>query len=962
MRHWLVAAALLAAVYASSSIARATGLVCLACTVLLWHAEHLGAARKRTTDRDVLPLRVEVWAAPAEPAPPPPALSPELAHLAHLIVRDFVDAWHTRLAPAHAEFPRAVAALLEAALARLQRRVRAVDMTRVVVARVIPALRVHVDLFFRATAHMRLLHTHMADAAHALDVLAELGRVEHFLPPHYGPLHPAVANLSSPQTRETELAALRRVAERVLRGCLAPGDTGALSWVLAREVLGCAVLHPLVDMLTAPDLINTHVAAAAERAVHRVASVARVRATLDEPRGPPPPSAPRRQPHSLTGLLEQIGATDSLIEARRIRSDIVLHIQCTKARGAESRRRASYLARLERALAAVDARIEHLGDARAHAPLADVGAVLQHTRLEDVLGAPTLLSYFMEFMERRQRADVVQFWVMANTFRNPLQDAEDVAVDSLHTLGAAPRAPPTELAELRDALRIIVPVFYARAHLAISPRCVRLAHEFLALADADVSTAHCRVVRQSVLCAQSDAFQQMLTHDWDAFRRSALFLQALDRTPVARGATAPAPLDECSDSSADDAHHEHARQSLLDDDAGVQHILDDHRGGTDSDSDSAAARAQTHGTRLEYLAAYIAKLQQHHELLDTLVRMAELTGSEAHECAVLTASRSAVARDMRQAQWEHESLERRTRQLSHGASLARLHIAATDVLFDADRGRSYVGFHVCADTPSGPYTVVRRYSEFRSLHEALKHRYPQTWTLDALFPGRRLVGLLSASFIESRRRALERYLGALVQVPELEKSTELRVFLACAPATGRPEVATPMFDMVVQELQSAQREPQSHFTEPICDLIIELFDLRQRADWILRHALTLVLQNVLGGTIERWLRDAAAHLVSEPSIRTLAAQLTQALWPNGERMQRAARTPPSDAQRRDTWLRMHHALFALIPAYTENIVGRDHARSGARKLLLIAQNQRLNKHLAYVILDIFVDELFSADN
>ena len=254
MRHWVVAAALLAAVYASSSIARATGLVCLACTVLLWHAEHLGAARARA-DRDVLPLRIEAKAAPQPlPQPPhsPPPLPPELTHLVHLIVRDFIDAWHARLAPAHPDFPRAVATVLEAALARLQRRVRAVDMTRIVVARVIPALRAHVDHFFRATAHMRLLHTHMADAAHALDLLAELGRVEHFLPTRYGALHPAVANLSSPQTRETELAALRPIAERVLRACLAPGDAGAVSWVLAREVLGCAILHPLIDTLTAP--------------------------------------------------------------------------------------------------------------------------------------------------------------------------------------------------------------------------------------------------------------------------------------------------------------------------------------------------------------------------------------------------------------------------------------------------------------------------------------------------------------------------------------------------------------------------------------------------------------------------------------------------------------------------------------------------------------------------------------
>ena len=112
-----------------------------------------------------------------------------------------------------------------------------------------------------------------------------------------------------------------------------------------------------------------------------------------------------------------IGATNSLIEARRIRSDIVLHMQRAQAQRGESARRKSYLSKLERALAAADARIELLGRAEHpdSARLADVKAALDNVQLEDIISSPSGLSYFMEFMERRKRDALVRFWVMVNS-------------------------------------------------------------------------------------------------------------------------------------------------------------------------------------------------------------------------------------------------------------------------------------------------------------------------------------------------------------------------------------------------------------------------------------------------------------------------------------------------------------------------------------------------------------------
>ncbi|WFD36069.1 tRNA (guanine-N(7)-)-methyltransferase (tRNA(m7G46)-methyltransferase) [Malassezia cuniculi] len=1068
MRHWLIPLALLAVIYASAGIARVAGILFLAASALLWHAERI-QARGKKTDREVLPLQLNIA---KDEVPSEAVLLPELELLVSFVVRDFISTWHTGIARGAGDaFPTATRHLIQVALERLVRRARGMDMTRVIVARIVPTVRLHVESFFRATARMRLLNAHMADEAHARELLAELQRVEHFLPTHYndGVLHMAVGNISSMHTRESEHAALRRICERLLRGILPPGSTGPLSWVLVREAIGCAVLYPLVDMVTSPDVLNAAIANAAEAAVHRHASVERLRASLEQQNNTSPlaqtahrevPDSPtrnvRKGPRQLSSLLKQINTTDSLIELRRIRSDIVLHLQRAKAQKLDSSRQASYISKLERALYNVDARIEQLGRQPESAQLADVNAALEHTSLDHVLLSPSGLSYFMEFMERRKRSVLIQFWVMVNTFKDPLEDADvefgaKISTDLLHRSKDGVFDEEAATIELKDALRIIISVYYSSPFLTIKEQYVRVAQEFLEIEHPTVKQRY--IVRQSVLCAQADVFEEMRESDFGPFKQSALFLQAVEHVPntSAPGTVPTTPImDDWSDYfSSDYARQEHSdpershptripqhygflmgtgggknsshdtggRVSLFGSDPlfddveppgdlqlALHEIINDeeaeswqfkpvrprqtatgadalrvafkkdtenagHKMPEDAEGQSTprAARAtgKTFETRLEYLDAHIAKLKEHHDLLNTMINKAELTGTTRQDSEVLIASRNAINRDMRQALWESEHLKRQMQQLGQCGTVLRLQIASTDVQFDAALGRNYVAFHVLVETSQGTHTISRRYSEFRSLHQSLKQRYPQTWTLDTLFPGRRLVGMLSASFIETRRRALERYLQAIIRVPELENSTELRMFLADNTGAHKhfgPDVAAaPMYDIAVQELQEERKTSQSRFTEPICDLLVELFDLKQRVDWLRRNAIMLVLQVVLGGAIERVIRDATTRLVNDSSIRALASSLTNALWPGGARFASRPRPIPTPKERLDTWLRMHHALHAIVPAYTESVVGRDSARSGARKLLLIAQNQRLNKHLVYTILDILVDELLQVN-
>lgn len=65
---------------------------------------------------------------------------------------------------------------------------------------------------------------------------------------------------------------------------------------------------------------------------------------------------------------------------------------------------------------------------------------------------------------------------------------------------------------------------------------------------------------------------------------------------------------------------------------------------------------------------------------------------------------------------------------------------------------------------------------------------------------------------------------------------------------GSPEVE--VTEDQVQVTRDVSVEGMTSFTGPICDLFIELFDLKEK-NWLRRQAVIVILQQFLGGTIER---------------------------------------------------------------------------------------------------------------
>lgn len=58
-------------------------------------------------------------------------------------------------------------------------------------------------------------------------------------------------------------------------------------------------------------------------------------------------------------------------------------------------------------------------------------------------------------------------------------------------------------------------------------------------------------------------------------------------------------------------------------------------------------------------------------------------------------------------------------------------------------------------------------------------------------------------------------------------------------------------------------EGLTYFTAPICELFVTLFELKEKNNWLRRQAILIILQQVLGGTIERCVPSCFSRVLSE---------------------------------------------------------------------------------------------------
>ncbi|CAD0029018.1 unnamed protein product [Aureobasidium pullulans] len=926
-------------------------------------------------------------------------------------------------------------------LDNVRKRTAQLDMVELAVARIVPILTNHMRDFYNAERLVRgkNLSRDMTESEELDLAIAAKFRD--------GKLHPAAA-LAFSDTKLLQQTHLRRIVARILPLVMPDymKSSAAVS-ALVKEIVACAVLTPVVLMLSDPDFFNQLIENSGRTMLQDRKSVRKLRAALDE--------------HAMLGVFEARSPAkfeklpQVLIKTLFIFADWKLDDV--------------YWIR------------------RSHTLL----RMLSQASLGEVLHSASGLSYFMEYMDRKSRMRLVQFWIVVDGFRNPLEADNDEPEQEL------PHDTPWSASDRMD-LEQMYEAYLTKPELGVPDHDRQAVRDFLRAG----SSADARLyvsARRAVLRAQTSAFEEMKDQHFDSFRKSDLFYKWLateessimsatsegypelsrslsvggerDR-PSHREARSVAVLSPKSPrapelrrpamSSSDlksfikpSVIASPVRQSmdgsrprpLFDDDNDVDHTVDDSAQVVDAmqaalnqimdepdnssifSAENTAAnndspRASLDLTRptlvqtrskpsiaslglvgapsskgvfaddlfgeeekfaedekedsdladkgldddiheaapgdlglteaIDTLNADIDRLTAQDAILDSLTKKAELTNNAA-ELRILRKSKQSLAREIHRKEMQKQQY---TIQESDNSLYGRAAVNIKSIMVGREEDGHEFALYVIEvrrqagdQMPAAVWMVTRRYSEFHELNKRLRARFPAVRNLE--FPRRQTLftQIDEKDFVtriyNSVTDGMEEFLGNIPVLDQLSVAGQNLISAATAQMSGVPlNPNAPEFssdpasaaeaEAEINAFEDREAEP---FVKPICDIFLEIFELQKGTSWLRGRAVVVVLHQLLGGTIERKVRDAAKGFGQEDSVIRYIDLVKNIMWPEGQMKQGGV--PRTAAQKAQSQKEAGLLLATLVPDLAGSVVGRQNAQAASRKVFAMLNNQRL---------------------
>lgn len=153
------------------------------------------------------------------------------------------------------------------------------------------------------------------------------------------------------------------------------------------------------------------------------------------------------------------------------------------------------------------------------------------------------------------------------------------------------------------------------------------------------------------------------------------------------------------------------------------------------------------------------------------------------------------------------------------------------------------------------------------------------------------------------------------------------------------------------ELAAFEDKDVEPFVKPICDLFMEVFELNRKSNWLRGRAVVVVLHQLLGGTIERKVKEYIASAVDEATVLRYIKWVGDIVWPGGELRRKeeagggsggaGAAGERTEKEMNKTRNEAGAVLASLIPELSASVVGRQNAQSASRRLSATLNNRRL---------------------
>ena len=446
------------------------------------------------------------------------------------LLRDLVTSWYKNISGS-SSFVVELDRLIRAALINIRDRVLAVDIVEVAVARIVPIINTHLKEFYEAERAVRGKHLNRnVTESEELD-LAIASRY------HEGKLHPA-ASMAYSDLKIVQQEHIRRIIVRILPEVLPENvlSSRAVS-VLIKEIISCAILTPLMQMLSDPDVWNQLMEAYGRTMLQDRKTVRKLRAALDEHASPAPKStkstifpklSPNDDERKFERLVRAIRQTSSLSEARRFRSEIAS--QLTRGSMTDGQDQI-YLRRLQTSKHLLDQKVGKLSAVGATSETTAMrksqqdsrdGGIKPHSArasVVDVMHDASGLSYFMEYMDRQRLMSLVQFWIVVDGFRNPLED--EMLVDD----DFSENQPQWTDVDRSDLVQIYE-VYLPKPELKASLEAKNTVRTFMD-AGRGASTLQYLQARQAILRTQAAVQDELQDRHFPNFKNSDLYYKYL---------------------------------------------------------------------------------------------------------------------------------------------------------------------------------------------------------------------------------------------------------------------------------------------------------------------------------------------------------------------------------------------------------------------------------------------------
>lgn len=459
--------------------------------------------------------------------PPSFIISESIDDLLDMVLQDYVSSWYSRISSSPC-FVHEIDKAIRVALMDIRERMGSKDLVELGVSRIVPLITRHLKDFYDAERAVKGINLSriMTDSEELDIAIARKYRD--------GALHRA-ASLRFADLKIVQQEHIKEIVVRLIPTVLPKSMVRSrVVVVLVKEIISCALISPLMQILSDPDFWNQFLEAYGRSMIQDRKTVRKLRAALDEHTSSSPKPTktlvfpklgPGDDERRFERFVRSIRMCNNISEARRFRSEVASQLKRSSLMDSQDH---IYLRRLETGKQLLDQRIGSLSAVgnttkrlrpRDHGQPEINSPNPSDVSLRQVLYDATGLSYFMEFMDRRGLMTLVQFWIVVNGLRNPLEDdnssEEPSAVPDKHWT----ESDRTDLAQINE-------VYLSRPELHISHDSHELVQSFLK-AGVNASQTGFVQARSGILRAQRTVFLEMEDAHFPDFKNSDLFYKYL---------------------------------------------------------------------------------------------------------------------------------------------------------------------------------------------------------------------------------------------------------------------------------------------------------------------------------------------------------------------------------------------------------------------------------------------------